>query len=113
MILWKRAREIPRLPPERLVEATIAGLRYVLHSPRIRTPLWRTFSAAFAGTAIAALLPLIARDILHGDPRIVGLLLGSFGVGAVLVGFPLAPLRAQLFPDRSEKRRVGNAGLST
>src|SRR3546814_19021610 len=56
MILWKRAREIPRLPPERLVEATIAGLRYVLHSPRIRTPLWRTFSAAFAGTAIAALL---------------------------------------------------------
>src|SRR3546814_907778 len=43
MILWKRAREIPRLPPERLVEATIAGLRYVLHSPRIRTPSWRTF----------------------------------------------------------------------
>src|SRR3546814_6255511 len=73
MILWKRAREIPRLPPERLVEATIAGLRYVLHSPRIRTPLWRTFSAAFAGTAIAALLPLIARDILHGDSRIFGL----------------------------------------
>ncbi|AMU92677.1 MFS transporter (plasmid) [Sphingopyxis macrogoltabida] len=95
MILWKRAREIPRLPPERLIEATVAGLRYVLHSPRIRTPLWRTFSAAFAGTAIAALLPLIARDILHGDSRIFGLLLGAFGIGAVLGGLALASLRAK------------------
>src|SRR3546814_17903030 len=80
MILWKRAREIPRLPPERLVEATIAGLRYVLHSPRIRTPLWRTFSPAFAGTALAALLPLIARDIFTVDPRIFGFLLDALAV---------------------------------
>src|SRR3546814_5609509 len=55
-----------------------------------------TFSAAFAGTAIAALLPLIARDILHGDSRIFGLLLGAFGVGAVLGGLALASLRAKL-----------------
>src|SRR3546814_16620733 len=58
-----------------------------------------TFSAAFAGTAIAALLPLISRDILHGDSRIFGLLLGPFGVGAVLGGLALASLRAKLTPD--------------
>src|SRR3546814_17342197 len=84
MILWKRAREIPRLPPERLVEATMAGLRYVLHAPRIRTPLWRTFSSAFARTAVAALHTLTVRDILHGDSRLLGLMLGGVSCGAVI-----------------------------
>src|SRR3546814_19002897 len=91
MILWKRAREIQRLPPERLVEATIAGLRYVLHSPRIRTPLWRTFSAAFAGTAIAALLPLFARDILPGASRLFVLFLRALCDGAVFSAIALPP----------------------
>lgn len=95
MALWKRAREVPRFPSERLVEATVAGLRYVFHSPRIRTPLWRTFAAALAGTSIAALLPLIARDMLHGDSRIFGLLLGAFGIGAVVGGLALSSLRAR------------------
>src|SRR3546814_18611000 len=88
-----------------------------------------TFSAAFAGTAIAALLPLIARDILHGDSRIFGLLLGAFGVGAVLGGLALASLRAKLSTEavmrlcsfgvaamavgvRSEAVRVGKGGVS-
>src|SRR3546814_13515379 len=49
MILWKRARELPRLPPERLVEATIAGPPHVLHLPRLRTPLWRSYTAKASG----------------------------------------------------------------
>ena len=110
MFLWKRERETPRLPPEGLFEATGAGLRYVFHSPRIRAPLWRTFAAALAGTSVAALLPLVARDLLSGDSRIFGILLGAFGVGAVMGGLALASMRARYSAEMI--MRLSNALLA-
>jgi MFS family permease len=84
LLLWRRVREVPRLPPERLAGAVFSGLRYVALSPPIRTVLVRTVTVGFAGGVILALLPLVARQVLHGDARVYGFLLGGFGVGAVL-----------------------------
>lgn len=93
MFLWKRVPAPSRLPPERIHRAVGAGIRYVVHSPQIRTVLLRTFIFCFAGGSVAALLPLIARDLLHGTAEIFGLLLGCFGMGAVIGAISLNALR--------------------
>lgn len=90
---WRRVREIPRLPPERLAEAVAAGVRYVTHSPPIRAILTRTFTIGIGGGVIQALLPLIVYRKLGGDARTYGLLLGMFGLGAVIGALGLSPGR--------------------
>jgi MFS family permease len=84
LLLWRRVREVPRLPPERLGEAVLSGVRYVTHSPPIRAVITRTAITGLAGGVVLALLPLVARQTLHGDARVYGLMLGMFGIGAVL-----------------------------
>jgi MFS family permease len=84
LLLWRRVREGPRLPPERLAEAVSSGIHYVIHSPPVRAVLIRTATVGLTGGVILALLPLVARQSLHGDARIYGLMLGSFGMGSVL-----------------------------
>lgn len=98
--LWKRVQEPGRLPPEHLVGAVVAGLRYVRHSPPIRTILLRTVTVAAIGGSALALMPLIARDRLGGDATTYGLLLGAFGLGAVLGALNLNRLRASLNGER-------------
>jgi len=44
-LLWRRATEPSRLPPERLSRAIVSGVRYITNSPSIRVLLTRTLSA--------------------------------------------------------------------
>ena len=60
-----------------------AGLRYVSMSPVIRNVLTRGFVFGLAASAVQALMPLVARDLVGGGPVTFGLLLGAFGAGAV------------------------------
>ncbi len=96
MFLWKRTKEPSRLPPERLGRAVVSGVRYVTHSPQIRIVLGRTIVTGFAGGAILALMPLVARDLLGGGATMYGLMLGSFGMGAVIGALNIQRLRARL-----------------
>jgi MFS family permease len=82
-LLWRRKRAAPRLPPERIHRAIISGARYALHSPPIRSVMIRAFSFGLCAAATAALMPLIARDMLGGNASSYGLLLGASGAGAV------------------------------
>jgi hypothetical protein len=99
MTLWRRVREVPRLPPERLTEAISSGIRYVRHSPPIRTVLIRTVTVGFSGGVVFALLPLVARDILHGDARVYGFMLGMFGGGSVLGALGISAGRNRPTPE--------------
>jgi predicted MFS family arabinose efflux permease len=92
---WQRKSEPSRLPPESLGRAMITGFRYVLNAPPIRAVVTRTVAASFAGGSIAALLPLIARDLLGGGAQLYGLLLGAFGIGSIFGAFNMGRLRAQ------------------
>jgi len=83
-LLWRRQQAPSRLPPERLYRAISSGVRYVVHSPPIRTALIRSFALTLAGSPVLALMPLIARDLLHGNAFVYGIILGAFGVGAVI-----------------------------
>ena len=81
--LWKRPHVPGRLPPERIHRGVISGVRYAFHSPPIRTVMLRAFVFGLLSASIAALTPLIARELLTGNAGTYGLLLGAVGVGAV------------------------------
>ncbi len=80
---WRPNVEKRVLPRERLGRAISSGIRYVAMSPAINTTLVRGFVTGLGSSAVGALLPLIARDMMQGGAEIYGLLLGAFGVGAV------------------------------
>ncbi|MDF0542172.1 MFS transporter [Sphingobium sp. H39-3-25] len=80
---WRPNLPPSPLPRERLGVAMAAGIGYVARSPHIRIVLIRAALFGFAASAIPALMPLIARDLVAGGPLTYGMLLGSFGIGAV------------------------------
>ncbi|WP_284735571.1 MFS transporter [Dongia deserti] len=92
---WKRPVERRLFPPETIPAAMMAGLRYVALSPTIRSVLIRATVFGLAASSIWALMPLIARDLIKGGPSTYGLLLGAFGVGAVLSALSSTRLRAR------------------
>jgi MFS family permease len=80
---WRPPAEQRLLPRERLGTAIQAGIRYVAMSPNISATLLRGFVFGIGASAVTALMPLVARDLIGGGPVVYGLLLGAFGVGAV------------------------------
>ncbi|HEV8389174.1 MAG TPA: MFS transporter [Dongiaceae bacterium] len=97
---WKRPVEEKPFPPESIPGAMMAGLRYVSLSPMIRSILIRSVVFGTAASSIWALMPLVARDQIKGGPSIYGLLLGAFGVGAVLSALLSTRLRARFSTER-------------
>jgi MFS family permease len=69
--------------PERFGGALIAGARYVRNAPAVRRMLLRTLLFGVPGSALWALLPLVASRELGLDASGYGLLLAALGVGAV------------------------------
>src|SRR5262245_26360356 len=96
LFLWRRVVTPPRLPPERLGRAIVSGVRYIMHSPAIRVVLGRTLLTGLAGGSLSALMPLIARDLLGGGPSTYGIILGAFGMGAVVGALSVSVVRARL-----------------
>src|SRR5438067_8657598 len=78
---WRRAEKISTLPPEHLLGAMRAGVRYVRHAPAMQAVLARTAIFTTCATALWALLPLIARKELGFGPLGYGMLLGFLGAG--------------------------------
>ncbi len=91
---WKRAIHRRTTPPETVKGATIAAIRYVRYSPAITTLLTRSGLVMFFASGFLALLPSLAR-IVKNSPTAYGLLLGCFGLGAVLGALILQRARAR------------------
>lgn len=107
---WRPELEPRLLPRERLGSAMAAGLRYVLLSPTIRTVLLRSVLFGLGAGAVLGLLPLIAASLVNGGAFTYGLLLGAFGVGAVLAALGSAGLRRRLSTEIIV--RCASAGLA-
>lgn len=101
LLLWRRIQLPSRLPPERLDRAISSGFRYVVHSPAIRVVLWRTLVTGVAGGSISALMPLVARDLLGGGAPTYGLILGTFGMGAVAGALNISRIRHYLSGEQT------------
>jgi predicted MFS family arabinose efflux permease len=81
-----------RLPGERFLPAIVSGLRYVRHSPSLCRNLGKVLVFSTAGSALWALLPLIAREQLGLAADGYGILLGCLGAGAVVAALRLPGL---------------------
>ena len=96
LFLWDRVSEPSRLPRERLSRALVSGVRYITNSPSIKIVLTRTLVTGVIGGSISALMPLIARDLLHGGAQMYGIMLGAFGMGAVIGAVNIGEVRKRL-----------------
>lgn len=93
---WRRRQPVSHLPPESMVAAIQAGLRYARLAPVIRAVLLRSLAFSAVGSAVWALMPVIARDLVRGGALTYGLLFAGFGGGAVLGALASTPLRQRL-----------------
>lgn len=93
---WRPERPPRLLPRETLGVAMGAGIRYVAMSPNLLVVLLRASLFGLAASAVSALMPLVARDLVTGGPLTYGLLLGAFGLGAVGGALASSRLRERL-----------------
>jgi MFS family permease len=96
LFLWRRTSEPSRLPRERLNRAIVSGVRYIANSPSIKIVLARTLVTGLIGGSVSALMPLVARDLLHGGAQTYGIMLGAFGMGAVVGALNIGQMRKRL-----------------
>ena len=78
------------------MSALATGARFVRDHPDLRRVLIRAPLFFLCFSSYWALLPLIAREQLHGSPSYYGALLGCLGGGAILGAFVMPWLRARL-----------------
>jgi len=99
LLMWRRPVKGRPLPRESLGRAMTDGLRFVLLSPTVRKIMFRGLLFAFGGAGLMSLPPIIAQAV-GGGPRALGLLLGGFGVGAMLGALLAAQLRLNMTAER-------------
>ena len=94
-LLWWRTTTVQadNLPREHLSGALRAGIRFALHSKPLRYTLIRALAFFTCASAYWALLPIVAKETLHGGPDLYGVLLTALGLGAVAGAFMLPQLR--------------------
>ena len=114
LLSWRRPNPSPSLPPEGMVRAMAAGLRFARLSHAIQAVLLRSALFGVTASGLWALMPLVARDLLQGGSSTYGLLLAAFGAGAVAAAFAGSALRARLSGEgivASSSAAFGLAGL--
>jgi len=92
---WKRPH-YEHVETGRVTDAMLTGLRFVRDAPVVRCVLIRTGAFSLAASSLPALLPILARP--HGATG-YGLLMGSFGLGALAGAAALPRLRSRLSVD--------------
>jgi predicted MFS family arabinose efflux permease len=97
--LWRPAAATPAPHAESLFASIRTGLAHAPGNRMLRNTLLRSAAFYLFGSAYWALLPLIARQQLHGDARLFGVLVGCIGAGAVAGALWLPRLRARVGLD--------------
>ncbi len=85
---------------EDIVGAIRAGIRYLLHAPRLQAPIIRSVVFNLFAGAVWPLLPLLARDVFGTSAVGYGLLLAAFGMGSITAALCLPRLRSLFALDR-------------
>ena len=96
LLRWAPRGRVSGDVPERFVPALRAGSRYVRHSRVVRRLLLRSALFVLPGTALWALLPLVASRRLGLGSGGYGLLLAALGIGAVAGAVLLPRLAARV-----------------
>ncbi len=87
------------------------GLRYAFATPPIRSLLLLMAAISIIGLPYPSLLPIFAKDILHGGAHTLGFLMGATGVGALTGAIYLASRRNVIGLDRVLSMAGGLLGI--
>src|SRR5215207_3719445 len=79
------------LPPENIIRAIRVQMRYIRYSQAARVLIIRAGLFTLCSSALLSLLPLLAKRELGLDSTGFGMLLGSFGMGAIVGGIVILP----------------------
>ena len=96
---WRRPVAQSNLPPEHVLGAIRAGVRYVRHTPALQAVLVRAAAFILCASALWALLPLVARRGLGLSAAGYGVLLGCLGLGGVTGASFLPQVRQKISTD--------------
>ncbi|KQT52462.1 MULTISPECIES: MFS transporter [unclassified Aureimonas] len=99
LLWWKRPPASDDALAEHFGGAFRAGLRYARASRELHRVLLRAAVFFALASAVWALLPLVARQLLGGDAGFYGILLGAVGAGAIGGALVMPRLRARLDAD--------------
>ncbi len=99
LLWWRRTPNAADGLSERFTGAFVAGLRYAKASRELHVVLLRAAIFFGCASAVWALLPLVARNLLGGGAGFYGILLGAVGAGAIIGALQLPRLRARLDAD--------------
>ncbi|MBO9679828.1 MAG: MFS transporter [Acidovorax sp.] len=99
LLWWKRPAATDSALPENFLGAFRAGLRYTRASRELHRVLLRAAVFFLFASAVWALLPLVARQMLGGSAGFYGILLGAVGAGAIMGALLLPRLRRYLDAD--------------
>ncbi|MCX7012244.1 MAG: MFS transporter [Candidatus Sumerlaeota bacterium] len=83
----------PRLSQNRVLTDLKEGFDYAFCFAPIRAILTQLALVSMMGMSYATLLPKFSQDILHGGPRLLGLLYAAPGLGAIPAGLIMASRR--------------------
>jgi hypothetical protein len=88
-------------------------MQYASANQAIRWILCTLSISGFAGLSYTVLLPIFARDILHGGPETLGFLMGGAGVGALFAALSLASKESVIGLNRTMARAalIGSMAL--
>jgi len=86
--------KVPKEKEERLAKPFLRelmeGLSYAFNNEAIRDLILLLGTVSLAGMPYAVLMPIFAKNILHGGPQTLGFLMSGAGIGALFGGLFLA-----------------------
>jgi MFS family permease len=97
---WKERPPAVREPGTRFRDAMREGLVYVRGARSFHAVLARAGMFSLAGSALWAMLPVVARQEMKSTSLGYGILLGCLGAGSVIGAAVLAPLRSRHSVDK-------------
>lgn len=90
MIVPARSPEALRARREPFLRSIMAGLAFVAHDRNVRTLMILAHGPLTLGMPYMSLLPIFARDVLHGGAQLQGSILTLVGCGSVLGALSVA-----------------------
>ncbi len=100
MTLRVRQAEMPTRQPQSVVRNLVEGFRYIGQSPAMMADVCITIILNFLLFPYMQMVPVLARDVLHVGPTLMGLLQSAEGFGALVGSMTLASIASIRYHGR-------------
>lgn len=93
LLMTLRVNQVERAPQAQSVRRNLAeGLRYAGQNPVIKADIYITIIMNFLLFPYMQMVPVLARDVLHVGPTLMGLLQSAEGIGALVGSIVIASI---------------------